>query len=269
MKKNNNIFPIILTVFVLSLVFLNYYSKKVVQANYIEKIDSKERISLVSRSLNILEERADEVPNDIYEGEALNTIERNGNTIIYNDKDEESEVIAILKDYDKVELLETIFNGWFKVKLKSGQVGYVDARYIRTDRIPSHKYDESSSEWVIKFIEKNQTIKIFNKGDLVLKSIGSSGVRDSFTPKGVFQIEEGRRGEWSYIPRFEQGMKYWVGFKGTYLFHSIPCTEDGEIIEEEAKRLGKPSSHGCIRLPVEVAKFIFDNVTDGSIVIIE
>ncbi|WP_077368304.1 L,D-transpeptidase family protein [Anaerosalibacter sp. Marseille-P3206] len=269
MKKDKNILLIILVVFIFSIGLMNYYSKKVVQANYIEKTESKERIPLVSRSLNLLEERSDKVSNHIYEGEALNTIEKNGNTIIYIDKDEQSDVIVTLKDYEKIELLETIPNGWFKVKLKSGQVGYVDARYIRTDRIPPHKYDENSSEWVIKFSENNQTIRIFNKGELVLKSIGSSGIRDSFTPKGVFQIEEGRRGEWSYVPRFEQGMKYWVGFKGTYLFHSIPCTIDGEIIEEEAKKLGKPSSHGCIRLPVEVSKFIFDNVPDGSIVIIE
>lgn len=269
MKRDNNILLIILAVFVLSIGLLNYYSEKVVQANYIEKAESKENLSLASRSLNLLEERTDKAQDDIYEGEALNTIEKNGNIIIYNDKDEQSEVIEILKDFDKVELLETIRNGWFKVKLSSGQVGYVDARYIRTDKIPPHKYDENSSEWVIKFSEENQTITIFNEGKLVLKSIGSSGVRDSFTPKGVFQIEEGRRGEWSYVPRFEQGMKYWVGFKGSYLFHSIPCTEDGEIIEKEAKKLGKPSSHGCIRLPVDVSKFIFDNVPDGSMVIIE
>ena len=64
-------------------------------------------------------------------------------------------------------------------------------------------------------------------------------------------------------------MKYWVGFKGTYSFHSVPCTEDGMVIEEEEQKLGKPSSHGCIRLPVDVSKFIFDNIPDGSIVIIE
>lgn len=271
MKRERFSFSIILViiVFVLSIGLLNYPYERMVQADYTEKKEVREKVPFASRSLNILDERSNEASKTIYEGEALNTIEKNGSTRIYDSKDDNSKVIETIKDYDKVELLETLPYGWFKVRLKNGQVGYADARYIRTDIIPSHKYDENSSEWVIKFSESDQTLKIFKEGKLVLKSIGSSGIRDSFTPKGVFQVEEGRRGEWSYVPRFEQGMKYWVGFKGTYLFHSVPFTEDEEIIKDEEDKLGEPSSHGCIRLPVYIAKYIFDNVPDGSIVIIE
>ncbi|HAH78565.1 MAG TPA: L,D-transpeptidase, partial [Ruminococcaceae bacterium] len=36
-----------------------------------------------------------------------------------------------------------------------------------------------------------------------------------------------------------------------------------------ADKLGEPASHGCIRLPVEDAKWIYDNIPEGTKVVIE
>ncbi|HLR34782.1 MAG TPA: L,D-transpeptidase family protein [Tissierellales bacterium] len=204
-----------------------------------------------------------------YIGEALDRVNDKGEINIYSEKDNNSQVIHILKDYDKVVLLETLPYGWFKVKLENGRVGYVDARYIRAKEIPPHDYDKDSEEWVIVFSDENQSVDIYKKGELVEKSLASGGTWDSFTPKGVFEIESGRRGEWFFAERFMQGGKYWVGFRDSYLFHSLPCNEDQIIIKEEANKLGQPASHGCIRLPEKIAKYIYDNVPDGSLVIIE
>lgn len=257
-------------VVVISSVALNSINKngenKIIK--YKKENTEKEKVVVANRSTKEFESVSKKVEKK-YEGEALNVVEHNGKTKIYEKNDEGSQVISIINDYDKVELLETLPKGWFKVKLGDGQIGYADARYIRSEKVPPHNYNENSSEWVLKFNEENQKLRIYKGGKLVSESLGSSGLKDAFTPKGVFEIESGRRGDWAYIPRFEQGMKYWVGFKGTYLFHSIPFTEDQKIIEEEAKKLGKPSSHGCIRLPIDISKYIYDKVPDGALVIIE
>ena len=173
-----------------------------------------------------------------------------------------------MKDLEEIELIETLPYGWFKVKLKDGSFGYADARYIRSKEIPPHEYTEKVDGYALVFNQDEQLLKIYKGGELVSEAKGSAGIWDSFTPKGVFEIEKGRRGDWFYVKRFEQGMKYWVGFKGTYLFHSLPFTEDKQLIQEEADKLGQPASHGCIRLPVDVAKYIYDNVPAGSLVII-
>ena len=55
-------------------------------------------------------------------------------------------------------------------------------------------------------------------------------------------------------------------FMGNYLFHSIPFAEDQETILDET--LGEPASHGCVRLDTEDAKWLYDNVLDGSKIII-
>ena len=204
----------------------------------------------------------------IYMGQVLDTNETDGQINIYDTSSYNGNIIDTLKDYEEVELTETVPFGWFKVKLEDGSEGYAEAISIRTEEIPPHEYNKDSSEYVLIFTNEDQTLKIFKNGDLVKESLGSSGGWDSFTPKGIFEIEEGRRGEWSYIERFGVGLKYWVGFRWIYLFHSVPFDKDGNIIVEEAEKIGEPASHGCIRLPVDTAKYIYDNIPVGSIVLI-
>lgn len=241
------------------------------QSNIIEttKADEIEDEEAVETREEQKEEKVDiKQEQKIFIGQALDTIDKDGFIEVYEEKNTESNVIYRLKDFEEVELLETLPYGWFKVMLNDGREGYVDSRYIRTKEIPPHEYNEKIAGYVLVFKTDEQVLRIYRDGELIKESIASGGTWDNFTPKGIFVIEEGRRGRWFYTPRFKQGGKYWVGFKGTYLFHSIPFTEDGKIIEEEKEKLGTPASHGCIRLPVDVAKYIYENIPAGSLVLI-
>lgn len=245
-----------------------------------EEVEEKEELEVESQIGTGQEASANQTGDDkddaipeaegpkIYMGQVLDTNETDGQINVYDTASYKGNVIGTLNDYEEVELIETVPYGWFKVKLEDGSEGYAEAISIRTEEIPPHDYNKDSSEYVLIFTHEDQTLKIFKNGDLVNESVGSSGIWDSFTPKGIFQIEDGRRGEWSYIERFGVGLKYWVGFRWIYLFHSVPFDKDGNLIEEEAAKLGQPASHGCIRLPVDAAKYIYDNVPVGSIVLI-
>ena len=49
----------------------------------------------------------------------------------------------------------------------------------------------------------------------------------------------------------------------------MPTDENGNYITSEAKKLGKKaSSHGCVRLSVADAKWLYNNVTTGTKVVI-
>ncbi len=209
-----------------------------------------------------------EVEPKVYTGEVLNTNESDGIVEVYDTNSYDGNVLCTIKNYDKVELLETVPYGWFKIRLEDGTEGYAEAISIRTKEIPPHEYNKDSSEYVLIFTQDDQTLKIYKDGEVVKESLGSSGLWDYFTPKGIFQIEDGRKGEWTYIERFDSGFKYWVGFRWIYLFHSVVFDRDGNLIQEEADKLGQPASHGCIRLPVEIAKYIYDNIPVGSYVLI-
>lgn len=59
--------------------------------------------------------------------------------------------------------------------------------------------------------------------------------------------------------------QYCTQIYGDYLFHSVPYTErynKGSLQPGEFDKLGTSCSHGCIRLQVADAKWIYDNKYD-------
>lgn len=97
--------------------------------------------------------------------------------------------------------------------------------------------------------------------------ICSSGI-DNTTPTGTYAIQE--RGESFYNNQLSEGANYWVSwlYHGVYLFHSVPTDQSGQYKVSEAQKLGKPASHGCIRLSVPDAKWLYDNIPYGSTVVV-
>ncbi len=126
----------------------------------------------------------------------------------------------------------------------------------------------SNTSYLIHVDIDNQIISIYNgyTNDwlLVNQYPCSTGISGEETPKGIFTVTN--RGEWFYSEDYKQGGKYWVQFLGDYLFHSLPYNEDQSQILDYT--LGTPSSHGCIRLNTEDAKWIYDNIDDDTKVII-
>lgn len=103
-----------------------------------------------------------------------------------------------------------------------------------------------------------------NDWDLLKTMDCSTGIDGEETPKGVYSITS--RGDWFFSEEYEQGGKYWVQFMGDYLFHSLPYDITQSNILDYT--LSVPASHGCIRLNTEDAKWIYDNVSDDTKVVI-
>jgi lipoprotein-anchoring transpeptidase ErfK/SrfK len=64
------------------------------------------------------------------------------------------------------------------------------------------------------------------------------------------------------------GGYYWIRFYKDYLFHSVPFDKNNNMIQEEYNKLGTPASHGCIRLEVENARWLYEKLPHGVKVII-
>lgn len=103
-----------------------------------------------------------------------------------------------------------------------------------------------------------------NNWDLLKTMDCSTGIDGEETPKGVFSVTS--RGDWFFSDEYQQGGKYWVQFMGDYLFHSLPFDVTQTNILDYT--LGLPASHGCIRLKTEDAKWIYDNISDDTKVVI-
>lgn len=111
----------------------------------------------------------------------------------------------------------------------------------------------------------DQRVYIKDGDTTIYTMICSSGMDDS-TPHGTFTVQS--RGENFFNPNEQMGANWWVSFYGDYLFHTVPTDSDGNYIVSEAEKLGRPASHGCLRLSVSDAKWIYDNIPDGTTVVI-
>ncbi len=118
----------------------------------------------------------------------------------------------------------------------------------------------SENTYLVKVDVSQQKVRILKDMEVIKDFICSTGVEGNETPLGEFQIQN--RGTWFFSDKYKQGAMYWVSFKdwGVYLFHSVAMDKNREIIPEEEAKLGTPASHGCVRLPVEDAKWIYDNI---------
>lgn len=91
----------------------------------------------------------------------------------------------------------------------------------------------------------------------------STGLPSSPTRTGVYKVW--RRFEWRLLVGDVYG-QYSTSISSSYLFHSVPyeSPDPSTIIDAEYDKLGTPASHGCIRLSVEDAKWIYDNIPNGT-----
>lgn len=113
----------------------------------------------------------------------------------------------------------------------------------------------------------SQRVTVFDAENLVVKQfVCSTGEKGSETPTGTFRIAE--RGESFYNDKLQEGGYFWTQFEGNYLFHSVPFGSDGKLEPEEAAKLGTPASHGCVRLAMDDAKWIYDHIPRGTSVTI-
>ena len=113
----------------------------------------------------------------------------------------------------------------------------------------------------------NQRVNIFAKsnGKWILDNSFLCASGTSYTPtvRGDFKVED--KG-----PMFRAGSNtvcnYYTRISGNYLFHTV-LLDNNENIKDG--RLGTPLSHGCIRLAVDDAKYIYTTIPYGTSISIQ
>ncbi|NLY55651.1 MAG: L,D-transpeptidase family protein [Firmicutes bacterium] len=127
--------------------------------------------------------------------------------------------------------------------------------------------DFTNRLWVeVAEAENPQVVRVW-RGDLLIRTmICSTGKTESPTPEGVFRLKDRGYAFWS--AKYQEGGYYWVRLQGNYLFHSVPFDHNRQIKDSERAKLGTPASHGCIRLDLTDARWVYENLPAGTYVII-
>ena len=122
---------------------------------------------------------------------------------------------------------------------------------------------DAQEGYYIRVLLDRQVVLVYLDGQEIRAMVCSAGTVAKPTPTGRFFIQN--RGEVFFSEKYQQGGKWWVSFRdwGIYLFHSVPTNRNGEIIPEEAAKLGRPASHGCVRLSMADARWLYDTIPEG------
>ncbi|GAA0629495.1 hypothetical protein GCM10008901_00010 [Bifidobacterium pullorum] len=110
----------------------------------------------------------------------------------------------------------------------------------------------------------DQQVYIRDGSTVIYTMIASTGLNDC-TPRGTYRVNGRGR---SFMNPDGMGANNWVRFLGNYLFHSVPINKSGNYIVSEAQKLGRPASHGCVRLTIPDSKWLYDQLRDGTSVTI-
>ena len=127
---------------------------------------------------------------------------------------------------------------------------------------------ESPSNYLIVTSIKERITYIFEKGDdmwvLIYRWSCTVGKPSTPTIKGIFAVGV------KYPAITSEGSKvsakYATNIVGEYFYHSILYDLTGTYVYDG--RLGVAISHGCIRLDTNNARWIFDNASQGTTIVI-
>lgn len=117
----------------------------------------------------------------------------------------------------------------------------------------------------ITIYEKDQTGQYNKPVKAIVCSVGQKGTE---TVLGTYRTQGKYR--WKLLMGDVWG-QYSTRIVGGILFHSVYYYEQGNpasLAVKEFNKLGSPASHGCIRMTVADAKWIYDNCPVGTTVII-
>ena len=111
--------------------------------------------------------------------------------------------------------------------------------------------------------ENNEYTKV------VRQMICSTGTKATPSDLGVFKLGAGRS-RFPLFPKYNCYVQYWVPIVNGIGFHSVIYNTKNtmDLAEYSYHQLGTRASHGCIRLLVDDAKWIYENAGKGTVVTI-
>ena len=100
--------------------------------------------------------------------------------------------------------------------------------------------------------------------DLVRTMKCSTGRKGTPTPTGTF-TDTAPGARWHFFKKFNCWAQYAFYIQGDIMFHSVLYSQKGgKVTQSSVNHLGSRASHGCVRLSVDDAKWIWNNCPSNT-----
>ena len=179
----------------------------------------------------------------------------------------DSKVIARFAEGNEAKVVGRHDKDWYIVDI-NGTKGYCSADYL-SDKKGGVTEVKNPAPYMLYVNRKQNIVTVYKKDaqgnyTVPIKAmICSVGNEQGETPVGTFNTTD--RYTWRLLVGGVYG-QYATRITGHILFHSVPydAQNKGALNPAEYNKLGVPASHGCIRLTVADAKWIYDNCPPGT-----
>ena len=185
---------------------------------------------------------------------------------------QDEEVDADIVDNDSDALVEEEAEEDVSDEESEEEEGQTDGEEIQNEEEnPEENVEEeidysSSDNFRIDVDLSAQKVFVFYKDNLIKTMICSGGTAEKPTPIGTYYTNQKIESAW--VAKYNMNARFWVRFYNDYLFHSVPYDKEWNLLQEEYEKLGIPASHGCIRLALEDAKWLYEMLPLGVKVVI-
>lgn len=132
--------------------------------------------------------------------------------------------------------------------------------------------EQVEQPFYIKVSLNDQCVYVYRWSDggynqLIKTMICSTGYGTT-TPKGVFVSPGQRDARWHFFAQFNCWAQYAFIITGDILFHSVIYSSPNEssLRTSTLRNLGHRASHGCVRLKVEDARWIYEHCSSGQVI---
>lgn len=145
---------------------------------------------------------------------------------------------------------------------------------VRSDGVPKPSPTPAPIPYYVEVDVANQLIKVFrldeNGKHTILDRVFwcSTGTAGYPSRPGTYTLS-GRKSQWAFFPNWGGGTaRWWLKIDGEIAFHSIIYSNYDlkRPNMNSVRKLGRVASHGCIRLTLADAKWMYDNVGKGTVV---
>lgn len=143
---------------------------------------------------------------------------------------------------------------------------------VPADATPRPSPEPTPQPYFVDVDTRNQVTKVYTYDEnkeytvLVQVMICSTGTSKYPSDVGTWTLS-GRTARWCTFPKWGGGTaQYWTKINENIAFHSVMFAnyDTSKLNTKSFNNLGKKASHGCIRLTVTDAKWIYDNCGKGT-----